>query len=210
MRHLITALLRTRPGRAAAAGLGVGALALTAGLSAAAPAMAATTHPATPAAPAAAASAGYAVQQVNPTTYINVLSKKVPEIPLREGDWIIRTHTCGTVCYEVTSEGLGILMTLQSSGFSTFNKSNPAGSQGTIYMTANGNYCVHADSAGGIVGSTACGAGNTASQFVTSAGDLLNVAYGGLIGQNGPGFNGENVLNEPLSGAYYDNPNNIG
>jgi hypothetical protein len=178
--------------------LGGGALAASA--LAAAPAMATT------AAHAGAADSDYGVVQVNATTWTNVLSKTLSKEPLA-GSWVIRTRSCNSVCYEVTSEGLGFLMTIQSTGFSTFNKST--GNNGTIYTTPNG-YCAHGTSGSEVIASTNCGATNTASQWVeNSNGELINASYGGYMGEAGLG-NNYNVLIEPTTGAYYDTPVDIG
>ena len=101
------------------------------------------------------ATSGYAVQQVNPTTYTNTLSTKVPEIPLRAGSWIIRTRTCTSVCFQVTSQGLGLDFETGRATLPTFNKTT--GSGGTIYTTAGGGYCVHGTSSGPVIASNTAG-----------------------------------------------------
>jgi hypothetical protein len=146
------------------------------------------------------------VAQVNPTTYINPVSKTLTREPLA-GDWIIRTRSCTTVCYEITSEGLNFEFQTESTGFSTFNRSN--GNNGYIYTTPNG-YCVHGTDDSGVIASTNCGATNTASQWtVDSAGHLINASYGGYMGETGLG-NGYDVRIEPESGYYYDEQDDVG
>ena len=154
--------------------------------------------------------AGYAVVQVNPTTFTNVLAKQLTKEPLA-GAWIIRTKSCTSVCYEVTAEGNGRTMQMHSTGFSTFNRSYPSGAQGYIYTTPNG-LCVHGTDGIDVEGSnSACGAGNTASQwFDDGNGRLQNSAYNTkFMGTPNLG-NGYQVLMEPSTGAYYLTPQDVG
>jgi hypothetical protein len=150
----------------------------------------------------------YAVQQVNPTTYTNVLSKTVPAIPMRAGSWIIRTRSCSpSTCYEVTSQGEGLDMVIEATGFSTFNRST--GSQGDLYITPHG-LCPHATTDGLVIASSSCGVNNTSSQWKTDAnGHLINPNVFGYMGENSLG-NNTVVKVEPTIGAYYDTPVNIG
>lgn len=158
------------------------------------------------ASPDHAAAKVYAVQQVNPTTYISPLAKTLTKAPL-EGAWIIRTRSCGSVCYELTSKGLGLSFQTEGTGFSTFNRTS--GNHGFIYTTAGGGYCVHGTDTDSVIASnSACGASNTASQWVSdSAGHLLNASYGGYMGQSFLG-NNATVRIEPESGYYYDEAQN--
>jgi hypothetical protein len=157
---------------------------------------------------ASTASSGYTVQQVNPTTWTNTLAKKVPAIPLVQGNYIIKTRS-GSAVRELTSQGDGLDMVLKQTGFSTFNKSSPAGATGDIYTTPGG-YCAHGTTNNLVISSTSCGGNNTSSQwFGDGNGRLECVCNGNYMGANANAEN-EVVRLEPSSGAYYLTPFNIG
>lgn len=152
------------------------------------------------------AAAGYAVQQVNPTTWISPLARTLNKLPLA-GSWIIKTRS-GTT-RELTAEGNGIDMEIHATGFSTFSRFTPNGATGDVYQTPNG-LCVHVVTVGLVTGSTNCGASNTASQWYgDGSGRLLNVSYGNYLGVNS-NSEGEVARMEPGTGAYYLTPSNIG
>lgn len=196
MRRLLTALL--------------GAAAITAGLSAAAPALASTAHPAAHSAP------GTVATQVNPTNLTKPYTAKVSKAP-QVGQWIICTRSGTKRC--LTSEGNGNIMEIKASGYSTFNRTSPSGSAGFLFTTPNG-LCVHGTDPGGqqngavtaVTGS--CGAGNTASQWDednSSPSRLFNVTYVTSGGNNlyistAANSDGENVYLNPGSGSFYLSP----
>jgi hypothetical protein len=154
----------------------------------------------------------YTVQQVNPTTYTNVLSNKVPEIPMRAGSWIIRTRVAlGNNFLELTSEGNGLDMQVHATGFSTFNRSQPTGAIGWIFKTASNGYCVHGTNDNLVIATSSnCGANNTASQWSDDGnGRLQNGAYGNYLGINTL-QEGVVARLEPTTGAYYMTYQNIG
>ena len=133
---------------------------------------------------------------------------RCPAIPLVQGNWIIKTRS-GSHVREVTAEGLDITMQLHETGFSTFNKSRPAGATADIYTTPNG-LCIHGTTNDLVIGSNNCGASNTSSQFFGDGnGRLECVCDGNFLGSRS-NSEGASVILGPTSGLYYLVPFSIG
>lgn len=180
MRRL-TALLRIRPGRLAAAVLGTGALVVTAGLSAAAPAGASTAAPvavSAHSARAAVTSLGVAAIPVAGINVIRPASYDTPQVPLI-GEFYLVLKSDHSL--RIASEGVGVDAQWVTSGYSSFNQATCAGGS-FAWVNQNGAY-LRAKNAGDVQMSNTCDA-NAQWTLVGNPITFQNVGLGTKLSAN--------------------------